>query len=198
MRRVALMVLLSIAVAGADDKDKARYAPGPAKSYAGHQTMDKITIAAVPFLTDEQAQKAFGKKNPYKYGVLPVLVILENGTGKALRLDLEAQYVRADGKHVDATPASDVIFVGASGKAPKIPGESPIPWPRRVKSGPLNIWEIEGRAFSAKMLPENDSVYGFFYFQVDYQPGSKMYLTGLKEAATGKDFFFFEVPIEKQ
>ncbi len=76
MRRVALIVLLSIATAGAADKPKSRFAPGPAASYPGHQTQDKITIAAIPYTTEEQAASAFGKVNPYKYGILPVLVVL--------------------------------------------------------------------------------------------------------------------------
>ena len=87
MKRVAVIVLLSIPAVAGDDKDKVRFSPGPASSYAGHQTMDKITLAAVPFLNEDQVRTAFGKVNPYKYGVLPVLVILENATGKALRLD---------------------------------------------------------------------------------------------------------------
>src|SRR6202030_627843 len=108
MRRVALIVLLSITAAAAADKDKARFAPGPASSYRGHQTMDKITIAAVPYMTDEQTRAAFDKVNPNKYGVLPVLVILENGTGKALRLDLTAEFVTADNKHVSALSVDEV------------------------------------------------------------------------------------------
>src|SRR5579863_5248729 len=103
MKRVVLIVLLSIAAAEAGDKDKSRFAPGPASSYPGHQTLDKITIAAVPFTTEDQARTAFDKVNPYKYGVLPVLVVLENGTGKALRLDLVAELVDPNGRHIDAT-----------------------------------------------------------------------------------------------
>src|SRR5262250_2709971 len=128
MRRVAL-ILLSIAMAAAADKDKPRFAPGPASSYPGHQTMDKITVAAVPFITEDQARTAFGKVNPYKYGVLPVLVVLENATGKALRLELEAEFVQPDGRHLDATPASDVTRINGVTKPPKIPGQSPLPLP---------------------------------------------------------------------
>ena len=84
MRRVTVIVLLSIATVAAADKDKNHFAPGPASSYAAHQTLDKITIAAVPFITEAETSTAFGKLNPNKHGILPVLVILENGTGKAL------------------------------------------------------------------------------------------------------------------
>ena len=207
MRRVAVLsgvwiVLLSIAARAAyykeDDKDKDRFAPGAASSYKGSLTTEKITIAAVPFVSEEQVRSAFGKVDPNHYGVLPVLVVLENGTGKALRLALQADYVAPDGKHVDATPASDVTFVGGSGKAPKMPGTSPLPFPRREKKGPLNIWEIEGHAFTAKLLPLGEKVYGFFYFQTDYKPGSTLYLTGVSDASTGKEYLYFEAPLEKQ
>jgi hypothetical protein len=203
MRRVAFfpgvwIVLLSIAAWAGDDEDKDRFAPAAASSYKGSQTNEKITMAAVPFITEEQMHMAFGKANPNKYGVTPVLVVIENGTGKALRLDLQADYIGPDGKHVDATPASDVTFIGGSGKAPKMPGSNPLPFPRGSKKGPLNTWEIEGRAFNAKLVPLGEKVYGFFYFQADYLPGSKIYLTGISDASTGKEFLYFELPLEKQ
>jgi hypothetical protein len=197
MKRVAL-ILLSITAAAGDDKDNLKFSPGPASSYAGHQTLDKITIAAVPYLTEEQVRAAFGKKDPNKYGVLPVLVILENGTGQALRLNLQAEFVDAGGRHLEATPAGEVVFIGGDTRPPKLPGTQPLPLPRRSKRGPLNTWEIEGRAFSAKLLPPGDAVSGFFYFQTSYKPGSKLYLTGIKDAASGQDYFYFEVPMERQ
>src|SRR5258708_25530255 len=138
MRRVGLMVLLSIAVALAVDKDN-RFSSGAASSYKGHQTLDKITIAAVPFVTDEEARKAFDKTNPNKHGVLPVLVVIENGTGKALRRDLDAAFVGPDGAKIEATPPEDVIYVDGVKKVPKLYSPLPNPLPRRDKKGPLNI-----------------------------------------------------------
>jgi hypothetical protein len=200
MRRVALIVLLSIAAASADDKDKARFTPGPASSFPNHQTMDKITIAAIPYVTEEQAKLAFGKVNPYQHGVVPVLVVMQNETGKALRLDLQAEYIDPGGKHIEATPAADVIYIDSNVKKPRMPGTAPYPnpFPRKPKGGPLNTWEIEGRAFAPKMLPAGESAFGFFYFQTQNIPGSKIYLTGIKDAASGKDYFYFEVPFEAE
>lgn len=197
MKSVALIILLSIAALGADDKTPFR--PGPASSYPNHQTTEKITIAAVPYVTEEQAKQAFGKADPAKYGVVPVLVVIQNDTGKALRLDLEAEYIDPGNRHVEATPASDVIYIGGEPrKPPHIPGggASPIPLPHRAKRGPLNVPEIETRAFTPKLLADGDSASGFFYFQTPSIPGSKLYLTGIKEAATGKDYFYFEIPFD--
>ena len=200
MRTVALMVLLSIAIASADDKDKQPFKPGPASSYPNHQTLDKITIAAIPYVTEEQAKSAFGKVNPYQHGVLPVLVVMQNDTGKTLRLALEAEFIDPGGRHVEATPASDVIYIDSNVKRPKMPHTTPYPnpFPHKPKGGPLNTWEIEGRAFAPKMLPAGDSAYGFFYFQTENIPGSKLCLTGIKDAQTGKDYFYFEVPFEPE
>ena len=200
MRRVAVIVLLSITAVTAADKDKPRFAPGPAASYPSHQTLDKITIAAVPYLTDAETSTAFGKLNPNKYGVLPVLVILENGTGKALRLDLRAEFVTADGKHVIALSPDDVQHLNGGAKAPRIGGgpRLPVPLPRREKKGPLNVEEIDGRSFGAKMLPVGERASGFFYFNADHEPGSRLYLTGIRDAASGQDYFYYELPLLPQ
>ena len=200
MRRVTGFVLLSIATALAADKDKPRFAPGPAASFASHQTLDKITIAAVPYLSDAETATAFGKLNPNKYGVLPVLVILENETGKALRLDLTAEFVTADNKHVTALSVDEVQHLRGVTKPPRIAGGKPfpIPLPTRAKGGPLNVWEIEGRAFVAKLLPVGERVYGFFYFEAEHEPGSKLYLTGIRDASSGQDYFYYEVALLPQ
>lgn len=195
--RLMLIVLLSITAVAAD-KEKAPFTSAEASSYPGHQTLDKITIAAVPFTSDEQAASAFGKVRPYKYGILPVLVIIQNDTGKALRLNLTAQFVDARNQHIDAMPASDVVLFDGGNKTSWKTGSSPspLPLPRKQKHGPLYTPEIEGLAFSAKLVPPGESARGFFYFQTPNGPGAKLYLTGIKDAATGKDYFYFEVPFE--
>jgi len=198
MKRVALIVLLSIPAAMAVDKDKGRFAPGPASSYSGHQTQEGITIAAVPYTTEELAKTAFGKVNPYERGILPVLVIIQNDSGKPLRLDLKVQFVDPDNRHLDPFPADDVIYYQGIKKPPRLaPNPLPIPLPRSKKKGPLNTPEIINRAFSVKLIPTGESAYGFFYFEAEYEPGSKLYLNGLTNASTGKEFFYFDLPLQK-
>jgi hypothetical protein len=196
MQRLLIVILLSVTAVFADDRPP--FKVGPASSYPGHQSLDKITIAAIPYVTEEQSRSAFGKVNPSKYGVVPVLVILQNDTGKTLRLALEAEYVDPGNRRIESTPANDILYVGVEVKRPRMPGTSPnpIPLPRRDKKGPLNTPEIETRAFAAKMLTDGSSAYGFFYFQTEHIPGSKLVLSGLKDAATGKDYFYFDVPFD--
>jgi hypothetical protein len=197
MRRVALIVLMSIATAAAADK-KPAFTPGKAASYPNHLTQDKITIAAIPYTSEEQAASAFGKVNPYKYGILPVLVVLQNDTGKALKLNLEAKFIGGEAHDLEAMPPADVVlFNGGKNASWKVPNPRPFPLPQKNNKGPLNSPEIEGKAFNARLVPIGESVHGFFYFEVPNAPDSRIYLSGIKEADTGKEFFFFEVPLEK-
>jgi len=198
--RKYFLILLSIAaaVAADKDKDKGKFEPGPAGSYANHQSQDKVTVAAAPYISDSQVRAAFGKVDPNRYGVLPVLVVIQNDSGKALKIDLKAEYVDASGSHVEATPARDVPYLQGA-REPHVAGPplTPIPLPKRDKKGPRAEWEIEGHGFAVKMLPAGEAANGFVYFQSSYRPGSKLVVTGLREAATDKELFYFEIPLNK-
>jgi hypothetical protein len=193
---ISLMVFITAAAVFADKKSDSKFLPGPASSYSNKQTNDKVTIAVTAYDTEELAHTAFGKLNPNDYGVLPVLVIIQNDTDQALKLDhLEVDYTSFEGRHIEATPAEDIQVLGGSPR-PKLPSGSPIPLPHKKYKNPLNTVEIEGRAFSVKILPAHDSANGFFYFQLEHRPGAKFFLTGIKQAATGQDITFFEIPID--
>lgn len=195
---ICLILFMAAAVAFADKKDESKFSPGPVSSYPNHETNDKVTLAAAAYDSEELAHTAFGKLDPNKYGVLPVLVIIQNDTDQALKLDhIEVEYTSAGNRHVEATPADEVQTLGGPPKPPSMGNGSPLPKLMKHKN-PLSAWEIEGRAFAAKMLPPHESANGFFYFQTEHQRGAKFYLTGIKVAATGQDILFFEVPLEKK
>jgi hypothetical protein len=187
LTRKPLIVLLSIAAAFASEKEKPRFSPGAASSYETRQTISGITVAAVPFRSEADTQAAFGKLDPNKYGVLPVLVVIQNDSNRVIALgSLKAELVLPGRDRVEATPAADVKYI-QGGDRPKIYA-GPVPQvPVHVsrKKNPLAAWEIEGRGFAARMLAPKDSASGFFYFR------------GLREAATGQDIFYFEVPLDK-
>ena len=193
------LLFLSIAVAGGADKDQgAKFEPGPASSFTARQTISNLTIGARVIETDDQARPAFGKLNPYKFGILPILVVMQNDGRTTLSLEhVKVDYVAPNRERIEATPAADVKYVNGpekpklvSGPIPRVPGMN-------VKKNPLAAWEIEGRAFAAKMLPSGHSASGFFYFQTGHRSGSTLYVTGIREASTGKELFYFEVPLDK-
>jgi hypothetical protein len=201
MKRVGktLTLLLSIAAGFAAAKDPPKFVPGPASSYPSKQTVDKLTVAGIAYDTEEVVKTAFGKVDPNHYGILPVLVVMDYTGDKALYLEnMSVRYIAPDGSSIEATPAADVPFVIAP-KRPKVGGPpSPIPLPKSGKKNPLNSWELQGRAFAAKMLPPHQSAHGFFYFNTAHFNGSQLYITGIREASTGKELFYFEIPLSKK
>jgi hypothetical protein len=191
-----LALVLSIATAFAADKQPPPFKAGPANSYPSHQTNDKITMGVDPYVIGDKVKVAFGKVDPYQYGILPVLVVLENDSDVSIRLDgMKAEYVGPNGDRVEATPARDVRYAkgpqrpsvigGPAGAAPKIFG----------KKNPLDAWEIEGHALSAQMLPPGQAASGFLYFETGLQRGATIYIRGLTEAKSGKELVFFELPL---
>ncbi len=199
MRRVLVVLMsltLTLSVVFAVDK-KAGFAPEPAASYPGHQTQEKITIGVKPYNTDALAATAFGKVKPHARGILPVWVVIQNDTGKGLSLDVTAEFVTADGEHVEAMTPDDVVRFqgiqrrpGTKSSMPRLPGLNKKP------KGPLNTPEIEGRALLAKLVPPGESAKGFVYFQADELKGAKLYLSGIKDAATNQPYFYFELPLD--
>jgi hypothetical protein len=192
---ISSITFAAIAVALTAGGDEKEFRPGAATEYA-HQSGDKVTVGAKPFNTEELTAEAFGKKtNLLRYGVLPVLVVIENKREKAIDLrELEVSLVAADGRHAGAVNPEDIPFLGKRGRRPP-PVQAPIPLPK--KGNPLSAPEIVTRAFSAKMLPPGDSASGFFYFEARSEPGDKLYLNGMRDARSGQDLFYFEFPLEQ-
>ncbi len=194
-KRLALL-FLSISACVAADKETP-FKAGPAASYASHQTNAKITIGADPFVLLDKVKLAFGKLDPNQFGVLPVLVVIQNDSDKAIRLDhLKIEYVGANREHVDTTPAKEVRYLKGPDRPNVITGPAGTPKILKGKKNPLDAWEIEGRSFSAQILPPGQSASGFYYFQTALQHGATLYINGLYEAATNKELFYFELPLQ--
>ena|SRR6185503_15607247 len=190
-----LALLLSIAAAFAADKETA-FRPPPASTFANKLTDAQITVAADPYFSGDKLKTAFGKLDPNEYGVLPVLVVIQNDGDRAIRLDrLRARY-NGPGNHVDATPPREVRYLKPPERPKMIPGPAGKVKVIKTKKNPLDAWEIDGRAFAAQMLPAGGTAHGFFYFQTSLQRGSSIYLSGLTEAASGKELLYFEVPLQ--
>lgn len=184
---------MSIAAAFAADKEHAAFKAPPAASFAHKQTNARITVGAELYSEGEKLKPAFGKLVPYQYGILPVLVAIQNDSDSTIRLDqMQVEYEGPGGQRVVATPAKDVRYAVAPSRPAINP--RPIHLPSNKKN-PLNVWEIEGRAFAAQMLPAGQPAYGFFYFETDWKPGSTIYLTGMTDARSGRQIEFFEIPL---
>ena len=82
---VALFVIIS--PAGAVDKEKA-FKANRAETYPAKATQDKVVVAVSAISNPEEIQRAFGKADLQKFGILPVLVVIDNNGPKALKLNL--------------------------------------------------------------------------------------------------------------
>ena len=188
---ISSITLVALAAGATSDRE---FRVGPATDYA-HQSAEKVTVGAKPYNTEELTAEAFGKKTDLlRYGVLPVLVVIENKRDKAIDLrDVEVSLVASDGRHASAVNPEDIPFLARHGRRSP-PVQTPIPLPK--KGNPLNAPEIVTRAFSAKMLPPGDSASGFFYFEARSEAGDKLYLNGLRDARSGQDILYFEFALE--
>src|ERR1022692_585313 len=192
----SLALLLSICAGVAADKETP-FKAAPAASYANHQSNAQITIGVDPYVALDKVQLAFGKLQPNQYGILPVLVVIQNDSGKAIGLErLKAEYAGPNHERIEATPARDVRYLKPPQRPSAIDGPAGRVKVLKSKKNPLDEWEIEGRALAARMLPPGQSASGFFYFQTALQRGATIYLNGLYEAASGKEIFYFELPLQ--
>jgi hypothetical protein len=186
-----LALLMSIAAAFAADKTSFQ---APAASGMPHrQTTDRLTIGVDAYDSGAKVHLAFGKLSPGEYGILPVLVVMQNDSARAIQLrSLRVEYVGPHGDRVVATPANEVKYAV---------GPDPLAGQRRAgpiqihKKNPLDVGEIEGRAFTAQMLPAGNTASGFFYFNAELQPGATLYVSGLAEAGSGRELVYFEIPL---
>jgi hypothetical protein len=192
-----LLLAVSIATAPGADNDKAKFEVKPAAAYAHHQTSEKVTIAAEPLETDEQTREPFGKVNPYRYGLLPVLLVIQNDGPDAIKVDkMRLSYLLPDNTRIEATPAQDVRFIHGTREPKGLPGPTGGIRITRPPKNPLAEWEIEGRAFAARMVPAGQSASGFVYFQVPHSSAAATVLvSGLEDPVSGKELFYFEIPM---
>jgi hypothetical protein len=178
--------------------DKSPFRPKPVSDYRYRQTSENLTIAAEQFITDAQASTAFGKLNPWRYGVLPVLVVIQNDSPNAMRLDkMRVYYTLPGGTRVEPTPGSDLKYL-AGARQPKTMNGGPLGGIKGVKlpKSPLAAWEIEGREFHARMIPPGQTASGFFYFQASTNSeAASLYIAGIEDAVTNRELYYFEIPL---
>jgi hypothetical protein len=176
--------------------DNPPFRAAPAASYPHHQVQATVTIGVDPYNSGEKVKAAFGKLDLYQYGILPVLVVIQNGGKQSIKLNtLKAVYIGSGSNRVEATPAKEVRYLNGPDRPRTI--QTPIPGVgiSKGKKNPLDAWEVEGRAFAAQILEPGQTASGFFYFQTGIQTGSTIYISGLTEAGTGKELFYFEIPL---
>jgi hypothetical protein len=193
--RCVIASITLAAVAGLASDEQPFHAKGVSE-YA-HQASENVTVGAKAFDREDLTAEAFGKKaDLLKYGVLPVLVVIENKRDRAIDIqNMQVELVATDGRHGQSIAPEDVMHLGETGKKPPRLGGGPLPIPLPKKKNPLNSVEVVERAFSAKLVPANDTVSGFFYFEARPEAGDSLYVSGVRDARTSKELLYYEFPL---
>ena len=193
-----LLLTLSIAMALAvNKKTEFKVTEEDLAKHAQKVTAEQVSMAVTPYIDADRAKPLFGgKANPYDNGILPVLVMIKNeGTETISLQSMLVEFIGSTRQKLEAIPPIDVAYIrGASqGRV----GPSRIPGAGiKVKKNVFNAQDFVERSFAAKMLPPGEFAYGFVYFQTGTGHGSKVLIHGLKRAQSGKQLFFFELPLD--
>jgi len=169
-----------------------------ASEYATKLTIQGLTIAAIPFNDPALCREAFGaKQDPLKYGILPVLVVIQNTTKQAVSLHEARVELSREDLRMDPVPPEELAYSRGVRKVPGTPSRNPLPFPIPSKNkNPLADPVYGVRAFSAKIIPPGANIGGFVYFLTPWRAGFTLLLRGLTEQTTGKELFFYEIPLE--
>ena len=135
--RKTLPLLLALTLdAFAIDKDKNKFAPPELDTLQTKLTISDVTVGTVVYDRAGLAEAAFGKVNPYEHGILPVLVIIRNGSKGSVRLDrMRVEYHDRDKQVVTAIPANEVQYTEApSGRRSADPRFQAWGGRRRIRS----------------------------------------------------------------
>ena len=175
---------------------KTHFQASSAQTYA-HQKAGAVTVGAQVFDKPEMVEEAFGKKTDLlRYGVLPVLVVIDNKGQTPLDLSkLEVNLVASDGRHANPVSPNDLYALAKRKPKTSVTPYPPIPLPS--KKNPLDTPELQERAFAARVIAPNDSASGFFYFEARAEPDDKLYLNGIRDARSGQELLYFEFPVKQ-
>ena len=203
--RSALIPAVLFAIASLMGADEGAFRAKPASEYPSHQKQHDFTVGVMVYSGEQEMKEAFGKAKPFRYGVLPVLVVITNNSDDALGLEnLKVRFVPSGQDGLEPLPAEELAYVNASTK----PKERPSYIPRlpglgkpKVKKGPLADEIFVQRGFQAPVVPPHSSASGFFYYltgrEPDPIPGASMYLNGLRNLSSGEELFYFEIPLSR-
>ena len=203
--RAVLVTAALLACTVAFAAKQGQFRPKSATKYPAKQSQGDVTVAVKPYHTEKLQQEAFGNAKPYKYGVLPVLVVITNKGKTVIGLeDLKVRYIDSQREGLEPIPAEELAFFNPNGHQPTqkpsyIPGIPGVGRPK-VKKGPLAKPEIMNRAFNAPVLTPKSSVSGFFYYHVGQERNpareTAMYISGLTDMQAGRELFYFEIPLD--
>lgn len=175
-----------------------------ADKYPAKQRQGALIVAVKPFVSEKDQRMAFGKVRPYQLGVVPLLVVMSNTGRSSFALEkLKIRLIMSDRESLDPVRGEDLASLNPKGHQPtrrSIPGVPGLSR-TRVKKGPLDRPEITQNEFRAPILTPKSTASGFLYFFTGTNQtlaGASAYISGIFDLSTGRDVFYFEIPLGKR
>ncbi len=175
-----------------------------ADKYPAKQKQGDLIVAVKPFVSEKDQRSAFGKVRPYQLGVVPLLVVMSNTGRNIFTLEkLQVRLITSDREGLDPVRGEDLVTLNPKGHQPtrrSIPGVPGLNR-TRVKKGPLDRAEITQNEFRAPIVTPKSTASGFLYFWTgtdETLAGASAYISGIVDLSTGRDLFYFEIPLGKR
>jgi hypothetical protein len=143
----------------------------PIESYPAQASAGGVTIAANPYMTDEESETAFDVKRLNSRGYLPVHVIIKNDTAYYLTIHTRNVLLfTPNGEQLYSTPATIVVDnVVRAGLTKKDPKKSDEPETLSKKGSPLT--DFTSKELVTASIDPGATVDGFLFFFT--QPSTK-------------------------
>ena len=126
-----------------------------------------------------------------------MLVVIQNDGKEAIRLDrLKVEYVGPGNQRVEATPSKDVRYLRGPQRPSVASGTGGAGGDQDEEKSAGRVGDRGARRLRRRCCRPGQSASGFFYFQTELQTGLDGLHQRMTEAGTGKELFYFEIPLQ--
>jgi hypothetical protein len=187
-------------------------APGASTDPARLAARDEhqgLLIAADPYLTTERSEEKFGKKHPFKAGILAVDVYLRNDTGSPIQvslppIELNVSPPGGSRQKIESLTSQEAAVLIIHPQ-PSSPTTRRVPIPGAAGGsikGEKEVVKMQA-ALAPQMLGDivgpHGSIHGFLFFDVnhhfDWVANSTLYFPEVRRVNPEERLLFFEVDL---
>jgi hypothetical protein len=205
-RFVCVSIVCSIfavgpAVAGYKPKP---WNPGHAEDYPAKLTSEKVTIAAVPLILDQQAAQVFDKNDIVTAGIMPLAIIVFNGNDFPVRIEASTIELISSEDHLHTLPPGEVVyglFKKGRGNVWGVPS-SRLPTSRDLGNAEA-LRDFEQKFLGSKVVPAHGTEAGFLYIHPGvskdlraYVASARLYIPDVYREDNGKKMIYFEFDLK--
>lgn len=178
----------------------------PPNFYPSHLSQEELTIAADPYWDEEKIGQVFDLKDLLTRGILPIHVIIENGSAHPIAVNERAIQLldrhRGVFEAMTTGEVLSVLFARSPRQSP--PVNLPIPLPKKTGPSPGAHQEIEldleQNSLHSSPIESGQTRGGFVFFHLPMETtlhgGFLLYLPDIMDCAINKPKLFFEIELK--